>query len=261
MKPHLKLVRGNTSGKPVVFQHGLCGNSGQTTEAFPNDPRFQMHTLECRGHGASEHGPLNAFSINTFAGDIAEMVEEHNLAPLIIGGISMGAAISLNLAVHRPHLVKALVLARPAWLTESNPDNMKPNAEIGELLATHSAEDAKALFLQSETARQLSKSAPDNLASLTSFFAREPLEVTAALLSSISRDGPGVTEQQVRALKIPTLIVATEQDAIHPLSHAQTLHEMIAHSCLAVITPKGVDKSRYIHEFQSTLLKFFEENA
>ncbi len=217
MKPKLNLVRGNTHGKPVVFQHGLCGSAAQTAEAFPNDPRFQMLTLECRGHGASEPGPLNVFSINTFAADVAEMVEAQNLGPLIIGGISMGAAISLRLAVHKPHLVKALVLARPAWLIDNNPDNMKPNAEIGDLLATHSPQDAKALFLQSETAHQLAKFAPDNLASLTSFFAREPIDVTAALLTSISRDGPAVTEQQVRALKIPTLIIATAQDAIHPL--------------------------------------------
>ncbi len=261
MTLNLNLVDGNAGGKAVVFQHGLCGSAAQTAEAFPDDPRFHMLTLECRGHGGSGAGPLNAFSINTFANDIAEMVEAQNLAPLIIGGISMGAAISLHLAVHEPHLVKALVIARPAWLIENNPDNMKPNAEIGELLASHSAAEAKALFLGGETAQRLATSAPDNLASLTGFFAREPLEVTSALLSTISRDGPGVTEQQVRALRIPTLIIATAQDAIHPLSHALALHGMIDHSRLIEITPKGVDKARYVSEFQSTLLKFFEDHA
>jgi pimeloyl-ACP methyl ester carboxylesterase len=261
MTLNLNLVRGNAGEKAVVFQHGLCGSAAQTAEAFPNNPRFQMLTLECRGHGESGAGPLNAFSINTFANDVAAMVEAQNLSPLIIGGISMGAAISLHLAVHKPHLVKALVLARPAWLVESNPDNMKPNAEIGDLLATHSADDAREIFLRGDTARCLATSAPDNLASLTSFFAREPLEVTSALLSAISRDGPGVTEQQVRALKIPTLIIATAQDAVHPLSHALALHRMIDHSRLVEITPKGVDKARYVSEFQSTLLKFFEDHA
>ena len=68
-------------------------------------------------------------------------------------------------------------------------------------------------------------------------------------------------EQQVRALRIPTLIIATAQDAIHPLSHALALHGMIDHSRLIEITPKGVDKARYVSEFQSTLLKFFEDHA
>ncbi len=135
MKPELNLVKGKGHGQAVVFQHGLCGQATQTQEAFPDDPRFKLYTLECRGHGASQAGPLNVFSINTFANDVTDMVEAENIAPCIIGGISMGAAISLHIAVHKPHLVKALVLARPAWLTENAPANNQPNFEVGNLLA------------------------------------------------------------------------------------------------------------------------------
>ena len=246
-----------TTCQPVYFQHGLCGSAAQTIEAFPGDPRFCLHTLECRGHGSSEAGDINSFSINSFANDVAESVEA---APVIMGGISMGAAIALNLAVHKPHLVKALILARPAWLTDSAPENMRPNAEIGALLANHPPEIAKTKFLASPTAKYLAKTAPDNLASLLTFFHREPIAVTAALLTKISADGPGVTEQQVRTLTIPTLIIATAQDAIHPMAHAQKLHALIPHSRLVEITPKGVDKAAYVSEFRQTLLQFFEEN-
>jgi hypothetical protein len=45
------------------------------------------------------------------------------------------------------------------------------------------------------------------------------------------------------------------------MAHARELHALIPSSRLVQITPKGVDKARYIHEFQSTLLKFFEEHA
>jgi pimeloyl-ACP methyl ester carboxylesterase len=260
MKPKLNLVRGNNGGQPIVFQHGLCGQAAQTHEAFPIDPRFQMLTLECRGHGASEAGPLDAFSIKTFADDVAAMVEVENITPCIIGGISMGAAIALHLAVHKPHLVKALVLARPAWLIENGPENMRPNREVGALLSQFAPNVAKQEFLKSDLAKHLSKTSPDNLVSLTRFFARQPLATTAALLTRIANDGPGVTEAQVRNIKVPTLIIATTQDHIHPFTHAEALHEMIPQSHLAVITPKGIDKTRYVSEFQSTLLKFFEEN-
>jgi pimeloyl-ACP methyl ester carboxylesterase len=105
--------------------------------------------------------------------------------PVIIGGISLGAAISLRLAVKRPDLVRALVLARPAWLTASAPENMIPNAEVGHLLTHLPPPAAKAAFLAGPLGQRLAAAAPDNLASLTGFFAREPIEVTAALLSSI----------------------------------------------------------------------------
>jgi pimeloyl-ACP methyl ester carboxylesterase len=247
-----------TSAHPIYFQHGLCGSAAQTIEVFTEDPRFHLHTLECRGHGASPPGDTNAFSINSFANDVAEFVEA---GPVILGGISMGAAIALNLAVHKPHLVKALVLARPAWVTDNAPENMRPNAEVGALLANYPPDEAKTKFLASATAHHLAKTAPDNLASLLTFFHREPIAVTSALLTKISADGPGVTEQQVRTLSIPTLIIATGQDAIHPMAHAYKLHALIPQSRLVEITPKGVDKAAYVTEFRSTLLRFFEENT
>jgi pimeloyl-ACP methyl ester carboxylesterase len=255
--PRLNHVRNTSIGQPVFFQHGLCGSAAQTQEACPEDPRFQLNTIECRGHGASETGPYTEFSIQTFANDVAA----HILAPTIVGGISMGAAIALHLSVHKPQLVKALVLARPAWLAEKAPVNMKPNAVVGHLLAQFPPEEAKAKFLDSALAKELAKTAPDNLASLVGFFSREPIATTAELLTRISDDGPGVTETQVRNIKVPTLIIATEQDSVHPVAHAAALHALIPQSRFVTITPKGVDKARYIREFQSTLLKFFEENA
>lgn len=253
----LNLHKANSTGQPIFFQHGLCGSAAQTVEVFPEDPRFCLHTLECRGHGSSNTGDTNSLSINTLADDVAASIEA---GPIIVGGISMGAAIALHLAVHKPHLVKALILARPAWVTDNAPENMRPNAEIGVLLANHPPQIAKAKFLASPTAQHLAETAPDNLASLLTFFTREPIAVTSALLTKISADGPGVTEQQVRTLTIPTLIIATEQDAIHPIEHAQKLHALIPQSRLVEITPKGVDKTAYVTEFRQTLLKFFEEN-
>ena len=41
-------------GLPVILQHGLCANAGQTIEAFPRDLRFRRITIESRGHGGSE---------------------------------------------------------------------------------------------------------------------------------------------------------------------------------------------------------------
>jgi pimeloyl-ACP methyl ester carboxylesterase len=250
-----------TSGTAIVFQHGLCGSAAQTEEAFPDDPRFKRLTLECRGHGGSEAGSHQHFAIPTFATDVAAMIAAHAKPRCIVGGISMGAAIALHLAVHQPHLVKALVLARPAWIAAASPDNIRPNTEVGELLSQHSPREAEALFLKSATAEKLRRDAPDNLASLQSFFHREPIATTSALLRAIANDGPHVTEQQVSSIRVPTLVIGTAQDVIHPLHMAETLHRMIPQSTLAVLTPKGENKQRYTVDFRAALLRFFEEHA
>jgi hypothetical protein len=152
-------------------------------------------------------GDPRLFSIRTFAADIAAFIEAHRLAPIIIGGISMGAASTLHLAVHRPEIVRGLILVRPAWIAASAPANNSPNAQVGRLLMDLSQEDAREAFEVSETARLLAEIAPDNLASLRGFFSREPQATTAALLQAIAGDGPGVSEENLCNLETPTLII------------------------------------------------------
>ncbi|SIR45455.1 Pimeloyl-ACP methyl ester carboxylesterase [Rhizobium sp. RU20A] len=246
-------------GPDVVFQHGLCGDCGQTGEAFPPDAGFRRLTVEARGHGRSEAGDPARFSIARFAADVAEVIEQRIGKPVIVGGISMGAAMALHLAVHRPDLVRGLVLARPAWVTAAGPENMAPNAEVGRLLQRLAPEAAKAEFLAGPTGRRLAEEAPDNLASLTGFFSRQPIAVTAALLTAISADGPGVTETDLAAIGVPTLVIGHGRDVIHPLGHAETLAARIPGARLVEITPKAVSRTQYVADFHSALSAFLRE--
>jgi pimeloyl-ACP methyl ester carboxylesterase len=241
---------------PVVFQHGLCGSAQQTAEAFPDDGRLRLLTLECRGHGASPSGSPRDFSIETFADDVIALIELQGVAPVILGGISMGAAIALRIGVQRPDLVRALILARPAWVTAAAPANMRPNAEVGELLANSKPDTARAIFEQSATAERLAAEAPDNLASLLGFFDREPQAATAELLQRISADGPGVTDDEAGALDVPALVIGSEADAIHPMAHARDLAKLLARSELVEITPKSVDRAAYVEDMHAALSAF-----
>jgi pimeloyl-ACP methyl ester carboxylesterase len=256
--PVLNVDDAGGTGLPVVFQHGLCGDARQTTEAFPRDKRFRRITVESRGHGGSEAGDPDLFSIRTFAADIAAFIEAHRLAPIVIGGISMGAASTLHLAVHRPEIVRGLILVRPAWMTASAPPNNSPNREVGRLLAQLSQDEARKRFEVSETARLLAEVAPDNLASLKGFFSREPQATTAALLQAIASDGPGVSEQDLRNLATPTLIVGHEIDYIHPFSYASALSQLIPRSQLVRITPKAVSKAAYLEDLDQAISHFLE---
>ena len=246
-------------GVPVLFQHGLCGDANQTREAFPKLDGFRRITLECRGHGQSEAGGPHQFSIATFTNDITAYLEDVGAGPVVVGGISMGAAISLRLAVKRPDLVRGLMLVRPAWITTNAPANMRPNAQVGSLLIAHPPEKAHAIFMRSDTARHLAQVAPDNLKSLEGFFHREPQEVTAELLSQISIDGPGVEECELKRLNLPTLVLGHDHDFIHPLAYAQALANLIPKSTLRPITAKTTSKERYVADLHQAITQFLEE--
>ena len=254
--PRLHAEDSGGAGLPVLFQHGLCGDARQTAEVFPLGGRFRRITLEARGHGTSDAGDPAGFSIATFAQDAAELIESLDVAPLVIGGISMGAAIAMRLAVLRPELVRGLVIARPAWSTRPAPPNMQPNAEVGALLARAPRGAARDAFLAGATAKRLAAEAPDNLASLTGFFTRDPQSVTAALLQSISAGGPGVTEDQLRALAVPTVVIASRMDSVHPMALAEEIAAIIPRARLVAIAPKAMDRARYVSDFQTVLNNF-----
>ena len=180
-------------GPFVVLQHGLCGDASQPADAFPSDVRARHVVLECRGHGESSPGAFEDLSIATFTDDLAAAMQGLGENPFIVGGISMGAAIALRLAVTRPDMVSGLILVRPAWLFANAPNNMQPNLEVGERLEQPGSPEEADAFRASKTGEKLESKAPDNMNSLLGFFERSPRNVTSALLKRISRDGPGIS--------------------------------------------------------------------
>jgi pimeloyl-ACP methyl ester carboxylesterase len=252
----LAIHGGGSVGPALVFQHGLCGDARQVAEALAGLAPQRWACVECPGHGASDMDP--APSIASFADHVAALAETLG-GPVVLGGISMGAAIATRLAVTRPDLVRALVLVRPAWITDAAPGNMAPNAEVGELLSRLPAEAARRSFAESATAKRLAAEAPDNLASLTGFFDRAPQADTARLLVTISADGPGITQADLTALRIPTLVCATSEDAIHPAAHARALAGMIPGAWLADLPPKGRDKPAHLAALNAAMTRFLKE--
>jgi pimeloyl-ACP methyl ester carboxylesterase len=243
------------SGPPVIFQHGLGGDAAQVAEVFPSRPVRRI-TLECRGQGESAAGPLAELSLRTFCDDVASLAAVLGVARAVVGGLSMGAAIALQLAVRRPDLVSGLVLARPAWLFERMPDNMRPHAWVGELLKRSDRAAARAEFAGSHLARRLAVEAPANLESLLGYFDEPPGGTTAALLAAIAADDPGVSEAEAARIAVPTLVIGHGDDVVHPLALAQRLASVIPNARLVEITSKSSNYQRYVADFRAAVADF-----
>jgi pimeloyl-ACP methyl ester carboxylesterase len=253
MSPDFAFVDRGT-GPAVIFQHGLGGNEAQVAEVFPDtEGRWRRLTLECRGQGASPPDPENRYAIRLFAEDVLRLADQRQVERFVVGGISMGAAIALHLAVHHPERVSALILARPAWLFDTAPANMAPFVEVARLLL---APDGLAAFDATETAAVLAREAPGNLSSLRGFFTRPNPQPVAALLGRIAADGPGVTRAQAAALTLPTLVIGQRIDLVHPLAYAETLAATIPGATLVEVTPRATDADRHIANMRQALARF-----
>jgi len=146
-------------GVPVLWQHGLGADRKQTAEVFPSMPGIQRITLECRGHGESELGDPGRLSIAQFADDAIQLFDHLGIDGSVVGGISLGAAISLRLAATVPSRVKALILARPAWVAHAAPATMKPYLSIADLLKNFGLEEGLRRCEQSKVLAEV-QSAP-----------------------------------------------------------------------------------------------------
>ena len=240
----------------MLWQHGLGADRKQPAEVFPKLPGVRRITLECRGHGESELGPLESLSIGRFAEDVVELLQHLGIAAAVVGGISLGAAISLRLAALRPDRVSGLLLARPAWVADSSPSTMRPYLLVAGLLAEYGREEGLLRFTQSSLFEQVKDVSPDNAASLQSFFAREREETTIALLSRIPLDGPGVTISQIGAISVPTLVIGNGDEYVHPLLYAEQLSSRIPGAEFREICSKTKNPSLYKAQFQDEVRSF-----
>jgi pimeloyl-ACP methyl ester carboxylesterase len=246
-------------GKTFVFQHGLCGTASQPAEVFPNDIGWSCVTLECRGHGLSQSGNREQYSFSQFADDVSAYIESMNVGPVLVGGISMGAATAMRVAVTHPELVSGLVVARPAWIDRSAPDNLSPIREVARLLAAYEPAEALSRFKASPTAARLKRDAPDNLASLIRFFSAPRMADTQALLLAIASDGPGISRDEIARLRGRTLVIGHARDAVHPIAMAQEIADLIPNAQFVEITPKADSPENYRAEFRDALRRFMTE--
>jgi pimeloyl-ACP methyl ester carboxylesterase len=244
-------------GLPVLWQHGLGADRMQPAEVFPSMPGIQRITLECRGHGASELGDPSRLSIAQFTEDSVQLLNHLSISRAVVGGISLGAAIGLRLAATLPSRVKALILARPAWVNHAAPATMKPYLLISEALKKFGPEQGLREYEQSEIFAEVQRVSPDNAASLLSFFSPGG-ESTIELLSRIPKDGPGVSANEIARIAAPTVVIANGQEYVHPIRYAEELRKLIPSSSLQVITSKTLDRGLYVSEFRAAIASFLQ---
>ena len=96
----------------------------QTAEIAGELPGVRFLSLDCRGHGeTSPLGDVAQLGFAAFATDPSAAGSQLGISQAVVGGISMGAGVSLTVAQLAPERVRGLVLSRPAWLDAPMPPN------------------------------------------------------------------------------------------------------------------------------------------
>lgn len=234
------IIRG--SGFPFFFQHGLGGNISQPQELLDFVEGIQLISLDCRGHGKTPFDKAENISFDQYTNDLTSLADQLCIEQAIFGGISMGAGVALNLALQYPKKVKALVLVRPAWLDKPHPQNL----DILKLLANLMEEGRGEELIRHKDFIGLEQVEYNTAQSVLKQLGREQPEYTSIIFKKMIADCPFSNLSELRELKIPVLILASKDDALHPYEIANSLKNAIPNSILIEVPSKYLHK--YLHE-------------
>ena len=253
-------------GVPYVFQHGIGGDVRQPAGLFVPPKGMRLLCLDARAHGQTQPlGDPSALSFGVFGDDVVAWLDHLGVARAIIGGISMGAGVALNVAVRYPERVAGLVLSRPAWLDgPMPPENVARYAAIARLLrAVGAARDrgrairwALAEFEAQGDYQELLANSPDTAQSLRSQLTNERAVDAVARLERLPPDRPLADLRAAEAVRVPALVLAHRQDPIHRFTFGARLVAAIPGARLVALTPKSIDRERHAAEVQRCLEAF-----
>jgi pimeloyl-ACP methyl ester carboxylesterase len=248
-------------GIAFIFQHGLGGDTQQPFDLLKAHEGFRLLALDCRAHGQTTPvGDPNKITFSTFAEDVLALMDHLRLRQVVIGGISMGAGVALNLASRFPERVLALVLSRPAWLDQPLPPNARIFPFIADLIRTRGARGGLTAFRESAEYKRMLISWPDTATSLLGQFEQPRAEETVEKLVRIPNDVPSHDSKGWARISVPTLILANRQDPIHPFEYGEALARVIPGSTFKELTSKSINKERHLEEVQRFIGEFLQRH-
>jgi pimeloyl-ACP methyl ester carboxylesterase len=262
------------------FQHGIGGTLAQPLRFLQcTDGRgsgidrpgacliqhLRLVAFDFRAHGRTPLGDRQKLRLDIFADDLIGLMDHLQVKRAVLGGISMGAAVALNAAFRYPERCIALVLVRPAWQDGSMcATAVAAYREVVKCLTIEpSPQSALQKLERSEIYRavvQQSADAGKSLLGQVRCVISEPSlrEAALARLYHLPSGQPSIDLPRLAAVSVPTLVLATLNDPIHPQSFAQSLAAAIPRALYVELAPKQLDDGPHIHEVNVEVVKFLE---
>jgi pimeloyl-ACP methyl ester carboxylesterase len=203
----------------LVLVHGLLMNRHMYDQLAPAMVArgLRVITVDLLGHGESDQPyDMRAYSMSSFADQLAGLIEHLELERPVVGGTSLGANVALEMAARHPRAARGLFIEMPVL------DNALVAAGL--------------IFLPILIALRLGKPMFRGVAALTNRvprsnflldilldWTRRPPEASEAVLQGIlfGRTAPPREEREL--IGIPALVIGHPDDPLHPFSDSDML--------------------------------------
>jgi pimeloyl-ACP methyl ester carboxylesterase len=131
---------------------------------------------------------------------------------------------------------------------------------ISDLIRRHDTGRAREIFETTPAYKEALQRWPDVANSLALQFQSPQVEETAFKLERIIRDTPTPDRTQWKLIRVPTLVLASRHDPIHPFAYGETLAREIPGAELKEITAKSVSIPQHGADVQRAIETFFQSH-
>jgi len=242
------------TGDPFVFLHGMGGSVSQIYKIFDRPPGIQLITMNQQGHGNSDADWSN-YNFNSLGNDVIALLDKLGLEHVVIGGISMGAAVGLNIATRFPKRVEKLFLIRNAWTDRSmSVDLQKAYEDLGHSLEKRSIKE----FYQTEGWKIVKKASSYTQDAFTGCFEDPSCLKNWQKYLVLPNKVPVSSVKEIQSIKMPVYIVANKNDLCHPFEYGLYLRDQIKNASFYEIPDKSENAAghrRAINEIISKMIK------
>jgi pimeloyl-ACP methyl ester carboxylesterase len=197
---------------------------------------YRVVTVDLPGFGRTPV-PAGGWTVDEAADAVADTLDGLGLTePVVVGGLSMGGYVALAVARRHPQRLRGLILAD----TRAEPDGDEAKAGRAKTMELARAKGAEAVF-EDAIPKQLCEVTRDGrpavVAEARQIAGRQSVEGIVAALAAL-RDRPDA-RPGLADIRVPTLVLVGEHDAITPLAAAEVLAKGIAGARLEVLPAAG----------------------
>ncbi len=252
-------VHGDNDAEPLLCVHGL---SADTLGWIPQVPawseRHRTVIFDNRDVGQSSRA-TGSYEVTDMAADALALADELGLESFHLLGLSMGGAISQEIALSVPERARTLTLCVSfggggAWgrlqgqVWAERAMNMTPEQRVDELMLLCFSEQAFENAEMVAYMRQMLLANPHP---------QEPEAFVRQLLSTSRHE----TRDRLAGLSMPVHVIGAEQDTLLPVWKSTELADLIPGARLTLIGGGHAVNLERAEEFNAATLEFLAEAA
>jgi pimeloyl-ACP methyl ester carboxylesterase len=218
-------------GTPVVLLHGLTATRRYVVMGSRSLERsgHRVVTYDARGHGASTGAEdPDAYDYDDLVEDLRAVMDDRGIDRAVLVGASMGAHTAVRMALDHPERVAGLVVATPAFDPEEDRDEgLKRWDALSDGLRSGGVDGFVEAYGDPDVPEQWKDTIDKVLRQRLS--AHEHPEAVADALHAVPRSRPFEAWDELAAIDVPTVVVASrdEADPGHPYAVGERYAEQI----------------------------------